>query len=334
MREREFQSWTPFQKAAVEEDGHLYIEGYAATFGEVDYHGEILSPNAFDDTLEEYLKNPVVLADHTRKTSHAIGRVVKHAIDNQGLWVRVKVSNAKDEFTSMIRDKIREGIITGFSIGGKMLYHQGTPIIQRVRLEEISVTPSPAIKGAQFGVVMKKVAEEIRREADGEKAANGAMDLPLADRSVEWDGDAAVKELRRWASSDGSGDKDKMDWAKYRRAFFWYDEKDPENFGSYKFPFARPINGRLMAIPRAIFAAASILQGGRGGTNLPAEAQEAIKRKVEAYYRKMGETPPWKEGKKSEEEKPEIPSFRDLLLEVYKIKDEVIRDAWKRANGI
>jgi 8-oxo-dGTP pyrophosphatase MutT (NUDIX family) len=36
-----------------------------------------------------------------------------------------------------------------------------------------------------------------------------------------WDADAAVQRWRKWASSDGSGDKDKIDWAKYAQCFLY-----------------------------------------------------------------------------------------------------------------
>jgi len=58
-------------------------------------------------------------------------------------------------------------------------------------------------------------------------------------------------------------------------------------------PFADVIDGRLMAIPRAIFAAAAALSGARGGVNIPAEDVDAVKRKIAAYYKRLGETPPW-----------------------------------------
>ena len=42
-----------------------------------------------------------------------------------------------------------------------------------------------------------------------------------------WDADAAVARVRRWASRDGSGEKDTIDWERYRQAFAWYDGFKP-----------------------------------------------------------------------------------------------------------
>src|SRR5690606_32361444 len=55
------------------------------------------------------------------------------------------------------------------------------------------------------------------------------------------------------------------------------------------------IDGRLMAVPRAIFAAAAVIQGARGGVNIPDSDIPAIKRHLERYYRKMEKEPPWAE---------------------------------------
>jgi hypothetical protein len=59
-------------------------------------------------------------------------------------------------------------------------------------------------------------------------------------------------------------------------------------------PFADVVNGRLQAVPRAIFAVAQVLEGARGGVDLPRDVQASVRRKVESYYRKMGEEAPWK----------------------------------------
>lgn len=50
-------------------------------------------------------------------------------------------------------------------------------------------------------------------------AAIGNTSLPFADRGRSWDAAAARKRIARWASSDGSGDKGKINWAKYGQAF-------------------------------------------------------------------------------------------------------------------
>lgn len=139
-------------------------------------------------------------------------------------------------------------------------------------------------------------AELKTEEALGGEVKLGVVpfqDLPLADLERPWDADAAEARVRKWASKDGSGDLEKVDWEKYRRAFLWYDSEKPENVTSYKLPIADVIDGRLYAVPRAIFAAAAALQGARGGVNVPRDDIPRLRNHLAKYYKKMGRTPPW-----------------------------------------
>ena len=116
------------------------------------------------------------------------------------------------------------------------------------------------------------------------------QDLPIyPDRERAFKRDEAVGRVRRWASSDGSGDKSTIDWAKFRRAFVWYDGEDPEHFGSHKGPIADVIDGKLYAIARGVEALAGVLDGARGGIDIPESDVEGVKGVVEKYYAKMRE---------------------------------------------
>jgi hypothetical protein len=118
--------------------------------------------------------------------------------------------------------------------------------------------------------------------------ASGTTELPLADREREWDGDAARKRIFKWAGWD-----DAPKTSKARRAFFAYDNDDTSEKGSYKLPYADIIGGELKAVPRAIFAVAQVLEGARGGVDLPDSVISATRKRVEKYYKKMGEEAPW-----------------------------------------
>jgi hypothetical protein len=113
------------------------------------------------------------------------------------------------------------------------------------------------------------------------------QDLPLADRDREWDGAAAEKRVRDWA---GATDEPN---AKYRDAHAWYDSDNPQNFGSYKMLIADVVDGRLKAVPRGVMSAGGILEGARGGVDLPRSDVPRVKSHLAKYYKKMGEEPPW-----------------------------------------
>ncbi|MGZ6778552.1 MAG: hypothetical protein ACXVGO_06115 [Mycobacterium sp.] len=113
------------------------------------------------------------------------------------------------------------------------------------------------------------------------------QDLPLADRDREWDGAAAEKRVRKWAGAEDKPNE------KYRDAHVWYDSDKKDNFTAYKLLIADVVDGELKAVPRAVMAAAAIVDGARGGINIPAEDVDRVKNHLAKYYKKMGETPPW-----------------------------------------
>lgn len=118
--------------------------------------------------------------------------------------------------------------------------------------------------------------------------ASGKRDLPLAGDDREWNGDAAEDAIFAWA-----GWPDNEDPPKARQAFFAYDDSEPKLKKSYKLPFAIVRDGQLQAVPHALYAVASVLEGGRGGVDLPDNVIDDVRDNVEAYYERMGEEVPW-----------------------------------------
>jgi hypothetical protein len=93
--------------------------------------------------------------------------------------------------------------------------------------------------------------------------------------------------VRTW--SDATEDPN----AKYRSAHLWYDKDNKDNFTAYKLLIADVIDGRLTAVPRGIMAAAAVMQGSRGGADLPKDDIPRIKSHLAKYYAKMDDTAPW-----------------------------------------
>ncbi len=118
--------------------------------------------------------------------------------------------------------------------------------------------------------------------------ASGKMDLPLTRDGREWDGEAAKAAIFKWA-----GWPDDPQPAKARQGFFAYDDAATDEKQSYKLPFATIVSGELKAVPHAIQAVAAVLEGGRGGVDLPRDVISDVRGKVEKYYKKMDEDVPW-----------------------------------------
>jgi len=115
------------------------------------------------------------------------------------------------------------------------------------------------------------------------------QDLPLADRDRAWDGDAADKRVRKWADAQDEPN------ARYRDAHVWYDADQDDEFGAYKLLIADIVDGRLRAVPRAVMSAGGIMQGARGGVDLPRDDIDRVKSHLAKYYAKMDDTPPWED---------------------------------------
>jgi hypothetical protein len=115
------------------------------------------------------------------------------------------------------------------------------------------------------------------------------QDLPMTDRDRSWDGDAAEKRVRTWADANDEPNQ------KYRDAHVWYDGDNKDNFTAYKLLIADVVDGKLKAVPRAVMAAGAVMQGSRGGIDLPQRDIDRVKSHLAKYYRKMHDTAPWDE---------------------------------------
>ena len=118
-------------------------------------------------------------------------------------------------------------------------------------------------------------------------AVTAFQDLPLAERDRAWDGDAAEKRVRTWADAEDEPNE------KYRDAHVWYDAENKDNFTAYKLLIADVIDGRLTAVPRGIMAAGNVMQGSRGGVDLPHQDIDRVKSHLAKYYAKLGDDAPW-----------------------------------------
>jgi hypothetical protein len=114
-------------------------------------------------------------------------------------------------------------------------------------------------------------------------------DFDLADEDRAWDGDAAEKRVRKWADADDEPNE------KYRDAHVWYDAENKENFTAYKLLIADVVGGKLRVVPRGVMAAGNVIQGARGGVDIPEREVDRVKSHLAKYYKKMDRTPPWED---------------------------------------
>lgn len=182
----------------------------------------------------------------------------------------------------------------------------------------------------------KTDSDEPEKEGEDEKPqeSKGIVAYeatPTLGDGAGWDGPAARSALRKWASSDGSGDKDKIDWDKYKKGFAWFDADSPEEFASYKLPHHDIDGEELKTNWRGVAAAMASLLGARGEADIPEEDRKAVYNHLSKHYAQY------------ERDVPEFRDFRDIKetfdalmenkkdMDVNKIRD-VIREELKSSG--
>lgn len=149
-----------FKVKAVDDSDTLVIKGFANTT-EKDRMGDIVLEEAWTKGgMNNYLKNPIVLAFHDHK--NPIGQVVDYGVNAKGLEVTAEISKA----AGRTYDLIKEGILRTFSVGFRVKdadYDSGTDVfvIKDLELHEISVVSVPANQNSTFSV-----AKSFNDEAD------------------------------------------------------------------------------------------------------------------------------------------------------------------------
>lgn len=125
-----------------------------------------------------------------------------------------------------------------------------------------------------------------------------------ADENREWDGPAAEQRLRKWASKDGSGDKETIDWAKYARGFLFVDSEDKENFGAYYFPHHDVIDGELYVVWRGVATAMAYLLKDYDSKPVWADYKQEMYNHLVKHYEQFDKEP------------PELKSVQEILFEL------------------
>jgi len=146
-----------------------------------------------------------------------------------------------------------------------------------------------------FGWLSEKFRRLKEEVEEGDIVEFGAVRHNLEYDLVEqesWDADAAVRRLAKWASSDGSGEKETIDWSKFREGFAWYDPDNADNFYAYKLPHHDIVNGKFSCVWRGVVAAMAALKGARGGVDIPNADKQAVYNHLARHYREFQKEPP------------------------------------------
>ena len=169
----------------------LTIKGYAST-NDVDRHGDIVPASVWEKGIENYLKNPVILAYHNHGLP--IGRMTEHTVDEKGLLVKARISQAAGDVYNLVKD----GVLTAFSIGFRIVdaeYNSALElfVVKELELHEISVVSVPANQNTLFSLSKAfDTAEEFKsfkmQFASKSDSANGLEASSEANSEIteEW----------------------------------------------------------------------------------------------------------------------------------------------------
>lgn len=177
----------------------LTIKGYAST-NDVDRHGDIVPASVWEKGIENYLKNPVILAYHNHGLP--IGRMTEHTVDEKGLLVKARISQAAGDVYNLVKD----GVLTAFSIGFRIVdaeYNSALElfVVKELELHEISVVSVPANQNTLFSLSKAfDTAEEFKSfkmqfanpsdsakglEASGEAKSDNTKELEMTPEQLQ-----------------------------------------------------------------------------------------------------------------------------------------------------
>lgn len=148
-----FELSIPFtvEEKAESSNTPITITGYANTTTK-DRQGDVILQEAWQKGgLDNYSKNPIILAFHNH--SKPIGKATSVSVDKSGLKIVAEISSSAVEVYNLIK----EGILKAFSVGFRVKeadYDKLTDIfvIKDVELYEVSVVSVPANQDSLFDV--------------------------------------------------------------------------------------------------------------------------------------------------------------------------------------
>ena len=169
QKDNEFNYNCELTKIEEAEDGHIYIAGIATT-DSIDHDNEIVDADAVKSAWGDYkgvirymhgkdARNPDAVGVVVDNYTDSAGKTWKTEFTPSGPFIVAKISNAPD--TESIRTKVREGVISAFSIGGRAKRIKTfDPTLQKdvnrvitTRISEISLVDLPANRDSYFEVL-------------------------------------------------------------------------------------------------------------------------------------------------------------------------------------
>lgn len=274
-----FEVPTRIEFAGASED-EMVFSGLAFAFGyPVDTWPSptVIARGAFSKTLAEQGERVRILWQHDQHDP--IGAPIAMAEESDGFRIKFRLDPVPNGVRAATQ--LRSGTLEGLSIGFDPIkwemvpekewtklalsdagreklardeYHGPIRLISEIRLWEVSVVTAAA-----------------QRVARVQMAANTFRDLPVI--RAEWDAERAGERVREWAGESQE---------KRSRAFL------VTNGEGFEYPIADVVDGRLVAVADAVFAAALTVERIEDE-----DVRERVKGAIDEYYAKLEAETPW-----------------------------------------
>ena len=153
----------------VDEEQRM-VYGYA-TVEELDSHGEIITYEASKKAFSNWIGNIREMHQDI-----AVGKAIEIEFDDdaKGVWIGAKISESTDGENAWI--KVKEGVLAGFSIGGRvndckmqqMIIDDKKKMVNVITdydLGETSLVDNPAVASATFQIVKSKDGKLVHEES-------------------------------------------------------------------------------------------------------------------------------------------------------------------------
>jgi len=131
-------------------EGKIKIKGFAST-PDIDRYNDIVNPKSFNNAIEGYMKNPVILLQHN--WDKPIWKATDYTLTRRWLEVKVELTNDIDNTFKLIQDWVLKGFSIWF-IPKKWEYKTQDQLeireITDLDLVEISVVSTPANQNSLF----------------------------------------------------------------------------------------------------------------------------------------------------------------------------------------
>ena len=157
------------QNFKVADKKERIIEGFFTT-ADVDRGGDVSLTSAFNKTIPQYMKNPILTYMHN--LDKVMGKVLDYkVIEDRGIWIKAQVAKNVKWVDEDVWPLIEQGIIKGFSYGySTVLEEKGTidekevNFLKEVELFEIAVVTLPMNANALFNISSTGAVKSIKLE--------------------------------------------------------------------------------------------------------------------------------------------------------------------------